>query len=139
MLDGSAVLVENAAVAAARTMGFGDRHKADEVAVEIPIILVPNPGGDQREGMGPYAHHLLRLLDPATCFGGAGLSATLEPFDLASHPPGQGGLLTALVLEELLALLEEVAVGAVHAEDAAGEGMVELDDAADVALKNLYN
>src|SRR5213592_1189134 len=26
--------VENAAVAAARTMGFGDRHKADEVAVE---------------------------------------------------------------------------------------------------------
>jgi len=27
-------VVENAAVAAARTMGFGDRHKADEVAVE---------------------------------------------------------------------------------------------------------
>src|SRR6266702_8106810 len=27
-------VVENAAIAAARTMGFGDRHKADEVAVE---------------------------------------------------------------------------------------------------------
>src|SRR5205823_5339069 len=27
-------VVENAAVAAARTMGFGDRHKADEVAVD---------------------------------------------------------------------------------------------------------
>ena len=27
-------VVENGAVAAARTMGFGDRHKADEVAVE---------------------------------------------------------------------------------------------------------
>ena len=27
-------IVENAAIAAARTMGFGDRHKADEVAVE---------------------------------------------------------------------------------------------------------
>src|SRR5712692_2355207 len=27
-------VVENAAMAAARTMGFGDRHKADEVAVE---------------------------------------------------------------------------------------------------------
>jgi len=26
--------VENAAIAAARTMGFGDRHHADEVAVE---------------------------------------------------------------------------------------------------------
>src|SRR2546427_12282284 len=26
-------VVENAAIAAARTMGFGDRHKADEVAV----------------------------------------------------------------------------------------------------------
>src|SRR5437667_4550732 len=27
-------VVENAAIAAARTMGFGDRHHADEVAVE---------------------------------------------------------------------------------------------------------
>ena len=27
-------VVENGAIAAARTMGFGDRHKADEVAVE---------------------------------------------------------------------------------------------------------
>ena len=27
-------VVENAAIAAARTMGFGDRHRADEVAVE---------------------------------------------------------------------------------------------------------
>src|SRR5260370_38222615 len=27
-------VVENAAIAAARTMGFGDRHKADEAAVE---------------------------------------------------------------------------------------------------------
>src|SRR5258707_2285754 len=27
-------VVENAAIASARTMGFGDRHKADEVAVE---------------------------------------------------------------------------------------------------------
>jgi fructose-1,6-bisphosphatase/sedoheptulose 1,7-bisphosphatase-like protein len=26
-------VVENGAIAAARTMGFGDRHKADEVAV----------------------------------------------------------------------------------------------------------
>src|SRR5437879_9721797 len=28
-------VVENAAIAAARTMGFGDRHHADEVAVEV--------------------------------------------------------------------------------------------------------
>ncbi len=27
-------VVENAAIAAARTMGFGDRHHADEMAVE---------------------------------------------------------------------------------------------------------
>ena len=27
-------VVENGAIAAARTMGFGDRHKADEAAVE---------------------------------------------------------------------------------------------------------
>jgi fructose-1,6-bisphosphatase II / sedoheptulose-1,7-bisphosphatase len=27
-------VVENGAIAAARTMGFGDRHRADEVAVE---------------------------------------------------------------------------------------------------------
>src|SRR2546427_12041519 len=41
-------VVENAAIAAARTMGFGDRHKADEGAVEGR-----RKAGDSGEGGGP--------------------------------------------------------------------------------------
>src|SRR5256712_12481033 len=39
-------VVENAAIAAARTMGFGDRHKADEVAVGGMRKTMGLGGGD---------------------------------------------------------------------------------------------
>ena len=86
-------------------------------------------GGVAGTQVGEVGHHFLRLLDSAAGFGGAGFGAALEPFDFAAHPAGERGLFATLVLEELLALFEELAVGTVHAEDAAGEGVVELDDA----------
>ena len=79
--------------------------------------------------IGQFAHHLAGAFDAALGFGRARFCAAAEPFDFAAHAAGQRLLAALLGGEELLALLEELAVGAVVAEKSVGILPAELDDA----------
>src|SRR5450755_4017872 len=119
-------VVENGAIAAARTMGFGDRHKADEVAVEAmrkTMDAVPMDGtivigeGERDEAPMLYigekvglATHAPKALFPAVDIAvdpleGTNLCATGAPNAIAVlAATRKGGLLHApdLYMEKLV-------------------------------------
>jgi len=110
-------VVENAAIAAARTMGFGDRHKADEVAVEAmrktmdgvmmnativigegerdeaPMLYIGEKVGAAAHGKHPSAPKVDIAVDPLE---GTNLCATGSPNAIAVLAASEeGGLLHA--------------------------------------------
>src|SRR5260370_40402294 len=72
-------VVENAAIAAARTMGFGDRHKADEVAVEGMRKTVDSGGSEGAGGVGGGERDGEPMLDNGEKRG-VGTHAAQAPF-----------------------------------------------------------
>src|SRR6202140_3780054 len=131
-------VVENGAVAAAHTMGFGDRHKADEVAVEAmrkTMDAVPMDGtivigeGERDEAPMLYIGEKVGLATHAP-------KALFPEVDIAVDPlegtnlcaTGAGGAITVLAASERGGLLhapdcymEKIIVGP------AAKGAVDLD------------
>ena len=70
--------------------------------------------------VGQLADEAAGLVDAGARFAGARLGAAAQPLHLAPHPVGQRFLAAGLRQQKLLLLLQEMAVAALHAEDAFG-------------------
>ena len=93
---------------------------------EVDVRAAPS-GALRVLQVGQLVHHLAGLLDAALGLGRAGLGPAAEPLDLPPHLLASACCAGLLGGEELLPLLEEVAVRAVDAEVPLGVGAVQLD------------
>ena len=73
--------------------------------------------------------HAVRLLHAGLGLGGAGRRLAAQPLHLAPHLVGQRLLVGGLVAQDLVALLEEVAVAPLRLEEPARVGAAELEHA----------
>src|SRR5579864_524447 len=129
-------VVENAAIAAARTMGFGDRHRADEVAVEAMRKTMDSVEIDGTIVIGEGERDEAPMLFIGEKVGAAKDQPGAMSVDIAVDPlegtnlcaTGAGGAITVLAASERGGLLhapdcymEKIIVGP------AAKGCVDLD------------
>ncbi len=109
--------------------GLGDAVDGDEAlgaAVGGGEIDLGGAFGGARFEVAQFAHEAAGVVDAGLGFAGARLGAAAQPFHLARHAVGERFLAVGLGEEELLLLLEEMAVAAFDAEDAVGLGAIDL-------------
>jgi len=111
-------VVENAAIAAARTMGFGDRHHADEVAVEAMRKTLDSVEIDGTVVIGEGERDEAPMLYIGERVGAAPVDGTAYPaIDIAVDPLEGTNLCATGAANSIAVLAASEAGGLLHAPD----------------------
>src|ERR1700693_4021053 len=84
-----------------------------------------------------FTDHFLGLIDSRLRFGGSGLGASAQPFNLGMDTIGEGILSFSLCKEVIFFRLEKRAVVSLDAQEAIREGTIELNDLVRDVLKKI--